>query len=376
MDLHRKPNGKWELRWREASRRRSRAFDRKKDAENFDADRRRRKQLGQAAVPDDVPLRDFSKTYWRLHAIPNLAPSTREFYLRALSNHIVPRLGEYGVRELTPKRLARFREELEKAGVGTATVRKSMAILQSILSFAVAEELVEFNAAAPVRKPRYERAREPHVFLPDEVEEIRLRLNRHGDRTLVSVLAYSGPRPEEVVCRLRWADIGERAIRYRDTKRHRIRFTPILAPLAEDVRKWFLACGRPDPKHPVFPAHDGGFWSGDDWRNWRSRIWRGEERPTNRRNRPTYPGVAPAGTRPRDLRSSFITIQIYAGVPLTTIAKQCGTSVTMIEKHYAGVIENWDGVQVPAEEQIRTARARSGRSMDVSATKQTRETNR
>jgi hypothetical protein len=49
--------------------------------------------------------------------------------------------------------------------------------------------------------------------------------------------------------------------------------------------------------------------------------------------------------------------QIYAGVPLTTIAKQCGTSVTMIEKHYAGVIENWDGVQVPAEDQIRTARA-------------------
>jgi hypothetical protein len=40
--------------------------------------------------------------------------------------------------------------------VGTATVRKTMAILQSIRSFAVAEELVEFNAAAPVPKPRYE----------------------------------------------------------------------------------------------------------------------------------------------------------------------------------------------------------------------------
>jgi hypothetical protein len=39
-------------------------------------------------------------------------------------------------------------------------------------------------------------------------------------------------------------------------------------------------------------------------RIWCSRIWRGEERPANRRNHPTYPGVAPAGTRPRDLRSS------------------------------------------------------------------------
>jgi hypothetical protein len=30
-------------------------------------------------------------------------------------------------------------------------------------------------------------------------------------------------------------------------------------------------------------------------------------------------------------------------VPLTTIAKECGTGVAMIEKHYGGVIEDWDG---------------------------------
>jgi integrase len=136
--------------------------------------------------------------------------------------------------------------------VGTATVRKSMAILQSILSFAVAEEVVEFNAAAPVRKPRYERAREPHIFLPAEVEEICLKLTSPRDATLVSVLAYSGPRPEEVVCRLPWADIGERAIRYRDTKRHRVRFTAILSPIAEDLRNWFFASGRPSPERAGF----------------------------------------------------------------------------------------------------------------------------
>jgi hypothetical protein len=37
----------------------------------------------------------------------------------------------------------------------------------------------------------------------------------------------------------------------------------------------------------------------------------------------------------------------------------------MIEKHYAGVIENWDGHQVPASALIRTASEASGRSMDV-----------
>jgi integrase len=119
-----------------------------------------------------------------------------------------------------------------------------MTIVQSILSFAVSEELVEYNAAAGMTKPRYERAREPHIFLPPEVEPSRAKLGLR-DRALVSVLAYSGPRPEEVVCRLAWDDVGEHAIRYVDTKRHRTRHTPLLKPLADDLREWFLASGGP-----------------------------------------------------------------------------------------------------------------------------------
>lgn len=355
-DLHRKSNGRWELRWREAGRYRSRTFDRKQDAQTFDANRRVRKQLGHAAIPQDLPLRDFTKTYWRLHAVPNLAEPTRDLYARALQNHIIPRLGDYGVRELSPKRIVRFREELERAGLGTATVRKCMAILQGILSFAVAEEIVEYNAAAGVRKPLDRRAREPWIFLPADVENIRRQLRSLRDRTLVSVLAYSGPRPEEVVFRFAWGDVLERTIRYRDTKRRRTRFTPLLAPLADDLREWFMASGRPGPHAPVFPAHDGGFWKRDDWSNWRRRVWKGEPERTYTRTTSATVGCAPAGSRPRDLRSSYVTLRVYEGLPLTTVAKEVGTSVAMLEAHYAAVLADWSGERVPAEQQIRQAR--------------------
>ena len=215
------------------------------------------------------------------------------------------------------------------------------------VSFAVSEEIVEYNAAAAVRKPRYTRAREPRIFLPAEVEQIRRSLSAR-DRTLVSVLAYSGPRPEKVVCRLR--------------------FTPLLAPLAQDLREWFLASGRPTSTRPVFPAHDGTFWSQDDWRNWRQRVWLGEpERQRSDRRHPTPPrqGCVPAGTRPRDLRSSYITLRVYEGIPLTQIGREVGTSVRMIEERYAGVIANSDGKRVPAERQIRAERRASGRNLDA-----------
>ena len=175
--LYKKPNGKWQVRWREGARRCGRTFDRKGDALDYMGWLRRRQQLGQAAVPDDVPLCEFIETYWRLHAVPNLSLATRDLYDRVWTLHIAPRLGDYGVRELTPKRLIRFRADLQRAGVGTATVVKAMTIVQSILSFAVSEELVEYNAAAGVTKPRYERAREPHIFLPAEVEAIRAQLD-------------------------------------------------------------------------------------------------------------------------------------------------------------------------------------------------------
>lgn len=365
MDVHRKANGRWEVRWREGRRKRGRTFDRKADASNFLAFQRRRQQLGQAAVPDDVQVREFVETYWRLHAVPNLSQSTRDLYGRIWALHILPRLGDYGVRELTPKRLTRFRAELEQAGIGKATIVKAMTIVQSILSFAVAEEIVEYNAAAAVPKPRYVRAREPHIFMPLDVEHIRAKVALR-DATLVSLLAYSGPRPEEVVKRLAWRDIGERAIRYDDTKRRRVRFSPLLAPLADDLHEWFLASGRPAEDQPVLPAHDGGFWADDDWRNWRRRIWHGEPAKAFERSAtPPRTGCAEAGTRPRDLRSSFVTLRVYEGVPLTQLAREVGTSVRMIEQHYAGVIANWDGNRVPAADQIFAARRAVGRGMDA-----------
>jgi site-specific recombinase XerD len=80
------------------------------------------------------------------------------------------------VRAITPKVVARLRVDLERDGVGQATVRKALAVLQSTLALAVMEEHVQFNVAAAVRKPPDQRRREPHVFLPAEVERLREQL--------------------------------------------------------------------------------------------------------------------------------------------------------------------------------------------------------
>jgi integrase len=345
MSLRKTAEGRWEVRWWEGGRgsvRRQRTFDRKRDADAFDREIRRRKQLDGIVQLERgrITLAELMEDYWALHAVPNLAPSTRTLYAHVWDRHLRPRIGGQQVRAITPKVVARLRADLEREGVGQATVRKALAVLQSTLTFAVMEEHVQFNAAAVVRKPPDERCREPHVFLPAEVERLREQVQPLA-ATLLSVLAYSGPRPEEAL-RLTWADVGSEAIHYDGRKTRRPRWTPLLAQLATDLRAWRLASGRPRAGGPVFPAHDGGHWQPDDWRNWRHRTWQ---------------RVAPRGTRPRDLRGSYVTLRVYEGMPLTEIARHVGTSVAMLDRHYAGVIANWDGERVPADEQIRDARS-------------------
>jgi hypothetical protein len=110
------------------------------DADKWVETMRRQRQLGAPLEQPDVTLDDFVLTYWELHVIPNLAQATRDSYRNVYEKHIAPRLGGRGLRELTPKVLTRFRLDLERAGVGVATVRKALAIVQSVLRFAIAEE--------------------------------------------------------------------------------------------------------------------------------------------------------------------------------------------------------------------------------------------
>lgn len=358
------PGGRWKVELRlggRGSRKTSRTFDRKRDAERWRDKMRTKKQLGDLHRPDPVTLAEFFETYWELHAIPNLGGHTRDAYKSAWNVHLRPRLGRYELTDITPGVVSEFNAQLKHAGVGPAVAKKAFALLGSVLSYAVVRELVDHNTARAVTSPRYDREREPVIFLPPAVEEIRARLEPAG-ATLVSLLGYSGPRPEEAL-RLRVRDVGEEAVYYDGRKTRQDRHTPLLAPLAQDLREWRLASGRRGPNAPLIPAHDGGHWQADDWRNWRRRVWQswlaGDAHCPHTADPCPRCGahrLTPEGTRPRDLRSSYVTVQVYAGVPLTTIARWCGTSVAMIDKHYSGVIANWDGRQIPADAQILQAR--------------------
>jgi integrase len=374
VTVREKPNGKHEVRWREASgRRRGRTFTRERDAIRFAAKTRTVLELGGVVILDEeIPtLATFVEEYWRVHAIPNLSANTRATYKRVWAKHVLPRLGDMRLRAITPGVVnLQLVEPMRRAGAGDAVIRKTLGMLQGVFGLAVVHDLVATNPVRPVRKPPQRREAKP--LWPTVVEAIRAQLGPR-DATLVSVLAYAGLRPEEALA-LRWRDIRvdglviERALalgEFRRTKTGHERTVTLLAPLAQDLATWRLASGRPADGALVFPRPDGREWQDHDWRNWRRRVYQpaadvATGRPTaeeaKRDKAAAQRRVTMPASRPYDLRGSFVSLLIHEGRNVVYVANQAGHSAETCLRHYARLFRDAPPVPVPADQAIRQAR--------------------
>ena len=261
----------WRVRWREGGRNRSKVLGRKRDAEHFDAEVKRRQRVGDLALVDagTQTSADFAEEWWSLYAAPNLALKTRRVYASLWDLHVLPRVGGLRLRELRPESVNRLIADLHEQGLAPGTVRKVVALLQGVLQRAVEWGRIPQNPARLARKPSATRSREVRPLSPRTIEAIRqhvLRKGRPRDATLVSVLAYAGLRPGEALA-LTWGHVRERTISVdcatsmgavRKTKTGRSRTVRLVAPLAHDLLAWRLACGRPDDGELVFPGKRGG----------------------------------------------------------------------------------------------------------------------
>ena len=305
VDIYKKPNGKWQVRWREGGRRRCAPDVRPqvRRPELHEAGCGAASSSARPRSPMTYRSASSSRPTGGCTRCRTSARRLATLYNRVWALHIAPRLGDYGVRELTPKRLTRFRAELERVR------RRHRDRGQGHDDRAVDPLLRRQRGARRVQRRRRRdeaplRARPRAAHLPAG----RGRSDPRTARTCATAPSSPssrtrGPRPEEVVCRLAWNDVGEHAIRYVDTKRHRTRHTPLLKPLADDLSEWFLASGRPTGTVPVFPAHDGGFWHAGRLAQLAQAHLAGRARAASAgtaRTRPRHAPDAPPKTRGRE----------------------------------------------------------------------------
>ncbi len=340
----------YEVRWREGGRQRSRVFDRKKDADDFEAERRRRAQLGAyaPAEPSPEPLSKWLDTWWTREA-PGWAQSTKSNRGAVIDRWITPYIGHVPLRDLGEDRVMQRRGETLAEGCPHPQANQALGILSSALSSARRARKVPANPCQGIRRLKVQ-VKRPRALTPPDVERVRQKMADPRDAALVSVLGYGGLRPEEALP-LRWSDIGRTIAVSRTythgelserTKTGRMRAVEIVEPLAEDLEAIRPKAHGHDEL--IFPPPEGGLW---DLTNWRNRVW--------------AKAIKAAGIKaaPYDLRHTFVSLLIHEGRSVPYVAAMAGHSPRVCLERYAHMFaEAQLRTGVTMVDEIRSARAR------------------
>ena len=339
----------YRVRWRDGGRgshEHARSFDRHEDAVRFETDIRRRKQLGELADLENgrETLDEWAREWFRTYARPNLAGHTLAYYARAWDKHVLPSLGEYELRRITPAVIAEFADDLRREGAGDATIRKVLSLVQSVLGRAVVVGRIRANPVVPVRKPSQGRRRAVRPLTPTLVEQLR-RLHADGARPdarvrprLRGATPRRGPRPD--VGRRRRAHDPRRAVcRARGGEGDKNADKPFRPPTRTAQRR---------PQDAADATRAAGRRGADLPAARRRTVARHRLAQLARRVFQAAAESAGLGTiRPYDLRHSFVSLLIAERRTIIDVARQAGHSPTMALNTYGHVFDQLEGANPP-----------------------------
>jgi integrase len=339
MSVH-KRSGKWQVRYRDGGVGRSRTFTLKADAVAFDRQVLHEKETRGMVLVDrgKIELDRFFALYWDNKAA-GWSTNTRNTYRSYYQRWIRPTIGRRELRTFEPRVIVEWQRYVEAKGITGPTLKKVMTMLSGMFTHAVLVGEMPYNPMREIRIPQETRKLPPEPLSPVEIESVRSLLDPR-DATVASVLGYMGLRPVELG-NLQWEDVhsGDRALIH-ESKRDRERPGLILPPVAQDLRQWQLESG----------GRQGRVFPGFDLHNWRNRKWK--------------PAFEEAGVEgrdiPRRLRSSFVSLLLAdPSYSLFEVAMFAGHSLDVMSKHYAGLINQYQGKNIRAEDEI--VKARQGR---------------
>lgn len=160
----------------------------------------------QGGVVGNITLARLVREWWA--SKPRLAPTTQANYRDNLDKHILPALGEKRVSDIRPRLVAAFLQHLQdECGLSPATARKVRTVLSAVLSYAMAMEYVDSNAAMKVAPPEVDQVERVAPTI-EETARILLEAEKSDPHflTYLWVAAETGGRRGETLA-LRWSGV-------------------------------------------------------------------------------------------------------------------------------------------------------------------------
>ncbi|MES2208902.1 MAG: site-specific integrase [Chloroflexota bacterium] len=277
----------------------------------------------------DSPTLAWWADRWLATAVHRVRPATVRSYRNAITLHVLPSLGSWPLADLRPSDVERWTAALSERGLRPSTVALSRRVLSACLADAERDGRVPRNVARLAHAPRVEGTTRRRALTAAEARRL-LDIARGDPAAILVTLALgTGARVGELLA-LDWSDVdldaGTASIhgsRSRagvgPTKSRRGVRIVALPPFALDVLRAETRRTGPvvafEDGRPMIPER-----AADRWRALRARA-----------------GLD--GLRFHDLRGTYATLALAAGIPAKALADVLGHDPAVLLRTYAGPIE-------------------------------------
>lgn len=282
---------------------------------------------------DEYTVAEWLRLWYELYAKPNIRPTTADSYHRSIESHVIPRIGEIKLKQLTSRDIQRMNKDLQEngrlrkskkqqRGLSNATVRGIHMMLHNALDRAVKERLILRNPTEDCIIPKIQK-QEMKILYPEDMKAYLEAADKRGVLPMFYLELVTGIRKGELTALL-WSDLDEERRTISVSKQavgDRNRNVTISRPKTENsVRKISIPQSAVEllrqehEKHPdnlwMFPSpKTGEMYHPDSIAKLHEKILR---------------DTGLEHIRFHDLRHTFATMALQNGVDVKTVSSMLG----------------------------------------------------
>ena len=166
----------------------------------------------------EYTVAEWLRLWFELYAKPNIRPSTAGYYLRAMEEYTIPRIGATKLNKLTSREIQKLYKDLlengrlrkkqrkKHPGLSGSTVRGVHIMLHGALDRAVKERLLIRNPTDSCVVPKVQH-QEMKTLQPEDLKAYLDAAERRNSLAMFYLELVSGIRKGELVA-LQWADLN------------------------------------------------------------------------------------------------------------------------------------------------------------------------